>query len=300
MIRKIKDIIKRILTIISPKMETKISFRISFKKKLNLKNPKDLNEKILWLKLNLYNNNETVTKCIDKFKIREYLKEKNLERLLPKLYGVYDTPEEIDWKNLPKSFVIKCNHGCGYNIIVADSSNFNKEEAIKNLNKWLKEDYWKKSAEIQYKYIKKKIIIEEYLGEVKNYKFYCFNGEPKVLYVSSNEVLNGKVIEKDKYIDYFDMNFRRIDCQLKEHPNNKKDKFEKPRCFEEMKEISKELSKDFPFVRVDLYDVNGKVIIGELTFVPTGGYMHIKPKHLIDEWGRWLDLKLEHNETKAI
>ena len=105
MIRKIKDIIKRILTIISPKMETKISFRISFKKKLNLKNPKDLNEKILWLKLNLYNNNETVTKCIDKFKIREYLKEKNLERLLPKLYGVYDTPEEIDWKNLPKSFV---------------------------------------------------------------------------------------------------------------------------------------------------------------------------------------------------
>lgn len=293
MIKKVKDLIKRGLTIISPKLETQIGFKISFKKKLDLKNPKDLNEKILWLKLNLYNNNDIVTNCIDKFKIREYLKKKNLENLLPKLYAVYNKPEEIIWDKLPNSYVVKCNHGCGYNIIVPDAKKLNKEKAVKQLTKWLKEDYWKKSAEIQYKYIKKKIIIEEYLGDVKNYKFYCFNGEPKLLYISTNETLNGEVLEKDKYIDYFDMDFKHIDCQLKEHPNNDKEKIDMPKCFEEMKTISRKLSEDFPFVRVDLYDVNGKVYISELTFIPTGGYMHITPSHLIDEWGSWLKLDVK-------
>jgi hypothetical protein len=288
---KIKNEIKKILTIVSPTLETKVAFRSSFGKKLNLKNPKDINEKILWLKLNTYNNNELVTNCIDKYRIREYLKQKGLEELLPKLYGVYDSVEEIEWDKLPKSYVVKCNHGCGYNILVPDSKKLDINQAIINLKKWIKEDYWKIGGEIQYKYINKKIIIEEYLGDVKNYKFYCFNGIPKVMYVSTNEWIENNC-EKDKYIDYFDMEFKHINCKLKGHENYD-GIIEKPVNFEEMKKVSAILSKDFPFVRVDLYDVNGKVYISELTFVPTAGFMHLNPNNVVEEWGTWLKLNNE-------
>ena len=286
--RKIKNFIKSILLPINPVLDTKLAYRSAFKSKINLKDPKNLNEKVLYLKLNDYYNNELVTKCSDKYCIREYLENKGMNDLVPKLYGVYSSVKDIEWDKLPNSFVVKCNHGCGYNIIVKDKNKENIENDKKLLQKWLKEDYWKK-GEIQYKYIKKKIIIEEYLGDVKTYKFYCFNGEPKIMYISSNKWENG-ICEKDKYIDFFDMNFNHINCLLKGHPNNP-DIVNKPNNFSEMVKISRRLSEDFPFVRVDLYDVNEKVYISELTFCPTNGFMQIEPENLINEWGIWLKLK---------
>ena len=156
---------------------------------------------------------------------------------------------------------------------------------------WMRRDYWKEYGEVQYKYIKKKIIVEQFLGnEISTYKFYCFNGEPKVLYISSSDE-NGK---QDFYIDYFDMDWNHMNVQLsghEHHPDYKS--IIKPYNFEELKRTAYELCKDFPFVRVDLYDVGGRIYISELTFVPTGGFMRLTPEKVLEEWGSWLNLGIE-------
>lgn len=281
--KPIRNSVKRVLTFISPKLGTSLNYKYSTGQWLDWNNPQDINAKINILKVTEYYNNPVVTKCIDKYLIREYLKEKGLEELCPKLYGVYEKADEIDWNGLPNQFAVKCNHACGTNIIVDDKSKLDFEAAKKQLDKWMKMDYWRE-GEIQYKYIKKKIIIEEYLGageELKTYKFFCFNGEPKVLYIS---------LDEDRFIDYYDMDFNKLPYSLPEHEHYPKT-ISKPENFDKMIEISKKLSKDFPFVRVDLYDSNGKIYISELTFVPTGGFMKIDPPNTLVEWGNWLKLK---------
>ncbi len=285
-----KALMKKFLTIVSPKLETKINYYMSFRKKLDLNNPKTINEKLLWLKLYTYNNNDLVTMCADKYKVRDYISNFN-DINVAKLYGVYDSPDIINYKDLPNQFVIKCNHGCGYNIIVKDKSELNIEETNNTLKKWLNTDFWKIAAEIQYKYINKKIIVEEFLGDVKTYKFYCFNGEPKIMYISNDE-WNEKGFVADKYIDFFDIEFNHINCTLGEHPNYDKP-IKKPKIFEEMVRVSKQLSKDFPFVRVDLYEVRDKIYLSELTFIPTAGYMKISPDYLLNDWGNMLDISNE-------
>lgn len=281
--KPIRNSVKRVLTFISPKLGTSLNYKYSTGQWLDWNNPQDINAKINILKVTEYYNNPVVTKCIDKYLIREYLKEKGLEELCPKLYGVYEKADEIDWNGLPNQFAVKCNHACGTNIIVDDKSKLDFEAAKKQLDKWMKMDYWRE-GEIQYKYIKKKIIIEEYLGageELKTYKFFCFNGEPKVLYIS---------LVEDRFIDYYDMDFNKLPYSLPEHEHYPKT-ISKPENFDKMIEISKKLSNDFPFVRVDLYDSNGKIYISELTFVPTGGFMKIDPPNTLVEWGNWLKLK---------
>lgn len=281
--KPIRNSIKRVLTFISPKLGTSLNYKYSTGQWLDWNNPQDINAKINILKVTEYYNNPVVTKCIDKYLIREYLKEKGLEELCPKLYGVYEKADEIDWNGLPNQFAVKCNHACGTNIIVDDKSKLDFEAAKKQLDKWMKMDYWRE-GEIQYKYIKKKIIIEEYLGageELKTYKFFCFNGEPKVLYIS---------LDEDRFIDYYDMDFNKLPYSLPEHEHYPKT-ISKPENFDKMIEISKKLSNDFPFVRVDLYNSNGKIYISELTFVPTGGFMKIDPPNTLVEWGNWLKLK---------
>lgn len=204
---------------------------------------------------------------------------------LPKLYGVYDSPK-IEWEKLPSKFVIKCNHGCGFNILCPNKEMLDKKASEKLLKEWMKDDYWKEYCEVQYKYVKKKIIVEEYLGDdLECYKFYCFNGKPKVCYVSSM----GETGIRDYYIDYFDMEWNRMHHKLRGHEHYSGE-IKKPYGFEDMIRIAKELSKDFPFVRIDLYDVGGKIYISEFTFIPTGGFMHLEPEGVSEEWGRWLEL----------
>lgn len=282
MLSRIKIWAKVILTSISPKLEASIRYKYATGEKLNWKDPQDFNAKVNYLKIYRYYNNDTVTKCVDKYRIREYLEEKGLSRLAPKLYGVYDRPEDIEWEKFPSQYAVKCNHASGTNIIVSDSSKINIEESVKKLKKWLKIDLWKE-GELQYKYVKKKIVVEEFLGggeELETYKFYCFNGVPKVLYLSMDE---------DKYLSFYDMDYNRLPIEKLEHlPIVGHD--EKPKHWEEMIEISKKLSEDFPFVRVDLYDTPEKVYISELTFVPTGGNMKLDNNERLKEWGSWIDL----------
>lgn len=256
------------LSYVSPTMVSKILYKKSFHRQLNLKDPKYFNEKLMWIKLKKYAGNPLVRQCADKYAVREYIEKCGLKHIINDLLGVWDRPEDIEWDQLPDRFVMKCNHGAGYNLVCKDKTAFDIEAAKKKLKKWLKEEYWTEYAEVQYRGIEKKIICEKYL-EGKNdalpvdYKIYCFNGKP--LYI-------GNFIERnmeEKFIlrGYFDLDWNPSPVFRYEMDLNK---FPRPECLEEMLSYAEILSKPFPFVRVDFYEVNGKVYFGELTFTPTG------------------------------
>lgn len=204
--------------------------------------------------------------------------------LCPKLYGVYNKPEDIEWGKLPRQFVVKCTHGCGYNIICHDKRKFNTARAEKQLKLWMKDDYWVKYAETQYRFINKKIIIEEYLGDdLITYRVCCFQGEPKLIYVMTEE--QGK-----NYIDYFDINWNKLDYRWKGRVPDPTP-LQKPEMLKEMLEVAESLSKGFPFVRIDLYEVNGRIYLSEFTFVPAGGIMKFESTKTARLLGSWIDIR---------
>lgn len=277
----------KILTIISPTIASKHLYRKNFKRKLDLKNPRTFNEKIMWLKLNTYYNNSVITNCVDKYRVREYIEKAGHANILNTLIGVYDNAEEIEWDNLPKQFVLKCNFGCGYNIICKDKDSLDEKTTKKTLNGWMKKNYTLEYAEVQYKFIKKKIICEVFLEDnIIDYKFFCFNGKPQFLYVSSGL---GEKDESRHKMCYYDCNWNKLNIVRAGYELPEID-FEKPKNFDEMLKISRDLSKEFPFVRVDLFNVKDKIYFSELTFVPTGGVMKIKPEAKDFEWGELLKI----------
>lgn len=258
-----------ILTIISPKLNTKVRYKSVFKRKLDLNNVKTLNEKLLYLKLNNYNKNPLVIQCVDKYAVREYVKKCGCEEILNELYGVYDNPNEIPWRQLPNKFVIKWNFGAGYNIICQNKNNLNIQDAIKKLRRWKREKCWLLCSEMQYKYIPKKIICEKFIegknkGFPEDYKVYCFNGKPYyIMLCIERETGHPKFYFFDTEWQLKGFNKDSVNA-----PNN----FfvEKPLVLDKMLEYAKILSKPFPFVRVDFY-INGDIIVfGELTFTPAG------------------------------
>ncbi len=181
--------------------------------------------------------------------------------------------------------MVKCNHGCGYNIICNDKSKLDIKDAVKKLDKWMKSDYWKEYCEVQYKKVKKRITVEEFLGDdIENYRFFCFNGVPKVIHVST-------AVGDEKFIDFFDTNWQHMDVHRTDRGGRKDwQNIRKPAHLSQMIEIAAKLSEDFPFVRVDLYDLPDQVYFSELTFVPSGGFIHLEPESAIEEWGSWLDI----------
>lgn len=258
------------LSNISRKFVLKLSYLKVFKKRLNLKNPKTLNEKIHWLNINEYGNNKLISECADKYLVRKYVE--NIDKsLLNELIGVYNYVEEIEWNELPQKFVIKMNHGAGYNIVCLNKETFDIEEAKNKLNKWSKEEYWKNYGEIQYKPIDKKIIIEKYIESESralpnDYKIYCFHGK-----AFCTMVCEERDSENTKFY-YFDREGSLIPYSkdsIEAIENNKK--FVLPKNYKKMIEVSEKLSAPFKFVRVDLYSENNKIIFGELTFTPGAG-----------------------------
>ena len=228
-------------------------------------------EKIQWLKL--YGNLEKYNDYVDKYKVREYIKNTIGEEYLIPLLGAYDRVEEIDYKKLPNKFVMKLNHGSGYNIIVKSKEKENIFNINKKLDRWLKEDYYKIKKEYQYKDVIKKIVCEEFIndskGQLLDYKFFCFDGKPEFVKVDFDRFENHKV-------NFYNNNWELINLQetgLKNNPN----KFDKPQNFNEMLDIARKLSSKFQFVRVDLYNVDGKIYFGELTFTPASGRHSFTP-----------------------
>ena len=256
----------RTLTVISPELNTRVYYRFSQKKKINLKSPAEFNEKVLWLKLNTYRDNPLVKQCADKYRVREYIASLGLEDILNPLIHVYDDPSEITPEQLPDRFAMKLNVGCGYNIICKDKATFDLEAAKAQLKKWMKKKYYLTYSEMQYRNVKPKILVEKFIENSDgvfpdDYKFYCFHGEPKFLLYCTER--SGAHALKSFYSAEGELVPYKVDCNEKP--------FDKPVCYERMLEVCRILSKEFPFVRVDLYHSDGRVIFGELTFTPAGG-----------------------------
>lgn len=272
---KIGKIFKQTLTRISPKLNTRVVYLTKFKRPINLKNPKTLDEKIQWLKFNTYYKNPLVTQCADKYAVREYVEKCGCGEILNELYGVYERVDEIPWDTLPKQFVIKWNFGCGQNLIVFDKAKLDIEDAKRKLNDWYKirDTFYLTYSEMQYKGIPPKLICEKLIetesGDVPvDYKLYCFNGVPKYVLVCNKR---GQLSHGAEYY-FFDKfwNLKRYNKRGKDAPADFS--LPKPIGIEKVFEYAAKLSKPFPFVRADFYLEKGKVTFGELTFTPAGGF----------------------------
>lgn len=271
--------------IIPKKVLSGIYYRILLHEKMNLKNPKYLNEKLQWLKLNYYPHNSLAIKCTDKYQVREYIENKGYGSYLTGLIGEWTSVDDVDWESLPQQFVLKCTHGCAYNILCKNKNIFDFDDAKKKLSKWLKEDFSAFNVEPHYGIIQpRRIIAEEYLGDVIiDYKFFCFNGKPEFFYVSS-DLIN----DRQAKMGFFEMNGTKIPLIRDDYEDI--GILEMPKCLKEMIEAAKVLSKDFPFVRVDFFLVGESFKFAELTFSPASGYMPINPKEYDLKWGNLLDL----------
>ena len=283
--RILKKVYYKILWLLPKRLATKIRYEVSTHKKFNMNNPKDFNQKICYLLANKYGDLET--KCADKYKMREYVKEKGLEEYLPELYGVYNNAKDINFESLPKEYVLKTNHGCGNTIIKNKNDVLDEKKVIKKLNKSLKENYGKKSLEYQYCNIKPLIVCEEYIkeGQKKNptdYKFYCFRGKVGCILVCSER-------ETDLKLDYYDLKWnKKENYSKKEYRSDKV--HEKPKNLEKMIDIASKLSVDFPFVRIDLYNTDGKIYIGEMTFTSSGGIEKDTTDEFLEYFGDFIEI----------
>lgn len=285
---KFNNVLNKTLICINPILYSKRVYRKTFGKKLNLKNPVEFNEKLMWLKFNTYYNNDLITQCADKYRVRDYVKKCGCEEILNDLIGVYNNINEIEWKSLPNKFALKCNHGAGYNIICTDKNKLDEEQVKKQLSKWIKEDYSKIAAEMQYKNINRKIICEKYIDMGNNklptdYKLYCFNGKVKIILVMKDRE---SIVTREFYNEKWERVY------LREYEGSPAQPTSKPDNLEKMIEYAEKLSKPFEFVRVDLYDVNQKIIFGELTFTPTGCLAKYK-NDVSKEMGSWINIEKE-------
>lgn len=260
---------------------------LNFRKKLNLNNPKTYNEKLQWLKIN--DKHEEYTMMVDKWEAKKYVASIIGEDHLIPTIGVYDSFDEIVFNELPNQFVMKCTHNSGGIFICKDKSSFDINRAKCQINKWLKKNPYWKNREYPYKNVKPRIIIEQYMEdesgyELKDYKFFCFNGKVKCLFVASDR---GRKGEETKF-DFLDLDWNLLPF-TNGHPNSKKEII-KPDNFDEMIKISEALSKGIPHVRVDLYNINGKIYFGELTFFHWSGLTPFVPDKWDSVFGSWLEL----------
>lgn len=268
-----------------PELTLKEEFRRHTGYKLNLNDPKTYNEKLQWLILYWYDPQATI--CADKYSVRQFVKERGLGHLLNDLYGAYDDVDDIDIESLPDEFVMKVNHGCGQNLICTDKSGLDWALQKKKFKKWLKRNQFYYSLEWVYKDIKPKIVVEKLIkgdmGKIpRDYKVFCFNGEPRYVLVASER---GKGTTK---FDFFDIEWNHISV-LNHYPNSVEN-IPRPDKLDDILEYSRILSAGFPHMRVDFYIEQNKVIFGECTFFHSAGNGAFEPAEFDYEMGKYLDL----------
>ena len=255
--------------------------------KIDFNNPSTFNEKIQWLKL--YNHKPEYTRMVDKYEMRQFVEERIGSGYTVPLIGVWESFDDIDFDQLPKQFVLKCNHDSGSIVIVQDKDKFDIEDAKEKINRTLSTNYYWRAREWAYKNVKRKIIAEPYLYDAKqkellDYRFFCFNGEVKAIIVDFDHTLNkiGRRNFYNKYWEYMPLSLH--------YPTAPETIIEKPKCMEEMIEIAEKLSVSIPHIRIDFYIIDDRPIIGELTFYHAAGSQKFSPKKWDKIFGDWIDL----------
>lgn len=271
----------------------KFSYRMIFGRKLDLDNPQAYTEKIAWCKLHW--RSELAATCTDKYLVRRYIEEKlgdDSKKYLNEVYGVWENVKQIDIENLPEKFVIRPTNGTGDVVICEDKKNFNWEKEKMKLLKNRNNNFAKLTKEWVYYNLSQKFLVEKYIESsdgqsIRDYKFYCFHGIPKFLCVCSERNIKLK-------LNYYDLEWNPLDVI------DKRDRLisvPKPDMFDEMIELAKILSQDFPHVRVDLYQENGSIYFGELTFFDAGGFAAFQPDEYDYIFGKYFDInKIPKNE----
>ena len=271
---------------ISDKFMVKILYRDVFGRKLNLDSPKTFNEKMQWLKL--YNRQDIYTSYVDKFAVKDIVAKKiGKEYIIPTL-KVYDSIDEISLSDLPNQFVLKCTHDSGTVVICSNRKEFNVKESKDKLKKRMSENYFYRLREWPYKNVKPRIIAEEFInddkeGQLKDYKFFCFNGRVKFLKIDFDRFSNHRA-------NYYDLNMKLLPFGEVDFMPDRNHIEKKPQNFEKMLELAEVLSEGLPFIRVDFYNVDGKIYFGELTFFPASGLGKFTDEKWDVEIGNMLEL----------
>ena len=274
---------------LSDKFYIKLQYYFFINKILNLNNPCTFSEKLNWLKLN-YRKPE-MCKMVDKFEAKVFVDEVLGKGYTIPTLAVYERAEDIKIEELPEQFVLKCTHDCGSIFICKDKKSFDIESVKKRLKKALNTNYYNLGREWPYKNVKPRIIAEEYIsenetGDLKDYKFFCFNGVLKFFKVDYDRFIchraNYYSIEDYSLLPFYERNY----------PNNPTYKFEEPQNFGEMVDIVRKFADDYPFIRIDLYNINGRILFGEFTFYPNAGYDEFLPGEWNNKLGNLINLKL--------
>lgn len=264
----------------------KLVYRVKMGKKLDLKNPKTFNEKLQWLKLN--DRKDIYTRMVDKAEAKKYVAEIIGEKYIIPTIGVYDSFDDIRFDNLPNQFVIKCTHDSGGLVICKDKARFDINSARKKINKCLKKNFYYRGREWPYKNVRPRIIVEEYLNEtdscgLRDYKFFCFNGEVKCFKIDFNRFIRHRA-------NYYDLNAKLLKFGEVVCPPDYNKKLDPPCNLKEMVLLAEELSQGIAFVRVDFYELNRRTFFGEITFYPSSGFGAFVPEKWDEKLGVWLDL----------
>ncbi len=284
------QIIPKVLRRYLIKKRIKRKFKEKLGYELNLESPQSYCEKVQWLKLNYLEHNSLVVQCADKYRVREYIEKQGLGDMLIELYGSWDKAEDILWDTLPGEFVLKLNNGSGkkYIWLISNKDSVNKKAVVQEINNVLHRKYGYKNGEFHYSKILPKIIAERYLRDdgrdIKDYKFFCFNGEIAFLSIERGRQT------KEYARDYYDTDLNVHPVKFHDDVRKPDKPFEKPENFERMIDVVKLLSKGHPHVRVDLYNIDGRIYIGELTFSSECGYTRWDPVRLDFEYGKLIDI----------
>ena len=284
----INNTLYNIKRIIPDTLYLKLQYRHHFSKNLDLKNPATYNEKIQWLKLN--DRKPEYNTYVDKYEVRKHVSETIGDDYLIPLIGVYDSVEEINWSQLPNKFVLKCTHGSACNIICSNKSELEIEQSKLKLENWMNKNWYWYGREWPYKDLKPRIICEEFLvqddgEELRDYRFFCFSGEPKFVTVDFS-ITDKKKTRRNLY----DLNWNRMDAEIS-YPKENSFKVKKPEKLEEMIKLSKVLSSNIPHARVDFYFIKNKIYFGEITLYHQSGFGKIKPTEFDRKMGDWIEIK---------